>query len=159
MPNIFPKFYKQCEEIKDRLCEQFLTIIGGGKMRKSLLLAIPAIAIIALVGLAAAQPFFWANPQNMTSQEKSVQLQMLNEQQSMIQDQKDYLNGVITQEQFQDKLDQHQQTMLTLRQQMRDALRADPNFQNSTISGCPMGGHFGKAYGYRMHGHGMMWGW
>jgi len=128
-------------------------------MKKTILLAVPVLAIIALVGFAAAQPFFWANPQNMTAQEKSLSIQMLNEQQGMIQDQKDYLNGLITQEQFQDKLDQREQTMLTLRQQMRDALQADPNFQNSAISGCPMGGMMGRGHG-KMRGYGnMMGGW
>lgn len=128
-------------------------------MNKAILLAIPAVAIIALVGLAVAQPF-WANPQNMTAEEKNIQLQLLSERQAMIQDQKDYINGVISEEQFQDRLDQHQQTMLTLMQQFRDAVQADPNYQGSG-SGCPMGGAgpYGKAYGYRMHGRGMMWGY
>jgi len=127
-------------------------------MRKAILLAIPVLAIIALVGFVVAQPF-WANPQNMTAEEKNLQLQILNEQQSMIQDQKDYINGVITQEQFQDRLDQHQVTMLELRQQMRDALHADPNYQGS---GCPMAGGKGNGYGRghmgRGMGYGMMWG-
>jgi hypothetical protein len=127
-------------------------------MNKVLLLAIPAIAIIAFVGFAVAQPF-WQSPQNMTSQEKSVQLQMLNEKQAMIQDQKDYLNGVITQQQFQDKLDQHQQTMLTLMQQMRNAVQADPNYQNSTIAGCTGAGGKGLGWGRGHMGRGMMWGW
>jgi hypothetical protein len=75
----------------------------------------------------------------------------------MMQDQKDYLNGLITQVQYQDRLDQHQQAMLDLRQQMRDAIQADPNYQGSG-SGCPMGirGH-GRGMGKHM-GYGMMWG-
>ncbi len=124
-------------------------------MNKYVLLAIPAFAIIALIGFAAAQPF-WTNPQNMTSQEKSMSIQMLDEMQKMIETQKDYLNGALTQEQYQDKLDQHQQTMLSLRQQMRDALQADPNYQVSG-SGCHMAGYGGKHMGRGM-GYGMMWG-
>jgi len=125
-------------------------------MNKTVLLAIPALAVIALVGLAAAQPF-WANVQNMTQEEKGLQVQMLNEKQSMIQDQKDYLNGVITQEQFQDRLEQHQEAMLELRQQFRDALEADPNYQGNGAGGygCPMGGGRGQG---KMHGYGMMGG-
>jgi hypothetical protein len=130
-------------------------------MRKTLLFAIPVTAIIAFVGFVAAQPFFWSNPQNMTSQEKNLQTQMLDQRLQLIQAQKDYLNGVITQDQYQQKIDQYQVSMLTLSQQMRDALKADPNFQNVTASGCHMGGlgPVGKAYGYRMHGRGMMWGY
>ena len=131
-------------------------------MRKALLLAIPALAIIALVGFAAAQPFFWTSPQSMTTQEKNLQSQMLDQRLALIQTQKDYLNGAITHDQYQQKIDQYQQTMLTLSQQMRDALKADPNFQNVTASGgCPLGdaGPVGKAYGYHMQGRGMMWGW
>jgi len=129
-------------------------------MKKVVLLAIPVLAIIALVGFAVAQPF-WQNPQNMTAEEKNVQLQMLNERQSMLQDQKDYINGVITQQQFQDKLDQHQLTMVSLMQQLRDAIKADPNYQNSTISGCAgVGGHsWGKGHMGRGMGYGMMWGY
>jgi hypothetical protein len=122
-------------------------------MRKALLLAIPVVAIIAVVGFAVAQPF-WQNPQNMTAGEKNVQLQILNERQSMIQDQKDYINGVITQQQYQDKLDQHQLTMVSLMQQLRDAIKADPNYQNSTISGC--GGLGGHGWGKGHMGRGMM---
>ena len=129
-------------------------------MNKAILLAIPAVAIIALVGLAVAQPF-WQNPQNMTAEEKNIQLQMLSERQAMIQDQKDYINGVITQQQFQDKLDQHQQTMLTLMQQFRDAVQADPNYQGSGTSGCPSAGGngWGKGHMGRGMGYGMMWGY
>jgi hypothetical protein len=123
-------------------------------MNKAILLAIPAVAIIALVGFAVAQPF-WANPQNMTAEEKNVQLQILNERQAMLQDQKDYINGVITQQQFQDRLDQHQQTMLTLMQQLRDAVQADPNYQGK--GGCTGAGGHGWGKGHM--GRGMMWGW
>jgi hypothetical protein len=97
----------------------------------------------------------------MTSQEKNVQLQILNERQSMLQDQKDYINGVITQQQYQDKLDQHQLTMVSLMQQLRDAIKADPNYQGSGESGCAgAGGHgWGRGHMGRGMGYGMMWGY
>jgi hypothetical protein len=68
---------------------------------------------------------------------------------------------VITQQQYQDKLDQHQLTMVSLMQQLRKAIQADPNYQDSAASGYTGAGSHGWGRGHmgRGMGYGMMWGY
>lgn len=100
-------------------------------MDRKLLIALPVLAIVAVAGIAAAQPYWDAA--NLTQEQKDLRLQMLDEMQDMINSQRQYLNGEITQEQFQEQLQEHH--------------------EENGGTGCPMMGGMGG------HGYGMHMGW
>jgi LPS O-antigen subunit length determinant protein (WzzB/FepE family) len=109
-------------------------IAAGGESMKKILIALPLLAILAVAGIAAAQPYWDAA--NLTQEQKNARLQMLDEMQDMINIQRQYLNGEITQEQFQEQLQEHHEEM----QQFRE--------ENG---GCPMMGAGMGGHGYGMH--------
>ncbi len=114
-------------------------------MKKAYLLSLPVLALLAVAGIAAAYPA--ANTEEMTQEEKGLRVQMLEQRQEMTQNQIDYLNGELTQEQFQERLQAHMDEMQPLREQLRE------NFYNG--EGCAHG--FGKGMGRMGFGPGM-WG-
>jgi CHASE3 domain sensor protein len=85
-------------------------------MERKMLFALPVLAVIAIAGVAAAQPYW--NVANLTQEQKDARLQMLddmqNEMQEMINVQKQYLNGEITEEQYQEQLQEHHDDMQEL---------------------------------------------
>jgi aconitase A len=105
-------------------------------MKKAYLLSLPVLALVAVAGIAAAYPF--PDTENMTQEEKDLRVQMLELKQEMIQNQIAYLNGEITQEQFQERLQTHMDEMQQLRGQLRE------NFYNGEGCACGWGrGHMG----------------
>ncbi len=123
-------------------------------MRKIALLAIPVLAVLAAAGIVAAQPYL--NPQDMPQEEKALTLQMLEHKQQMTGDQIAFLNGQLTEEQFQERLAQHSDSMFDLMDQYNE------QFGGSGAWGCPMAGgngFYGRGFGARMRGmgYGMMW--
>ena len=85
-------------------------------MNKAIIFGLPLLALVATAGLAAAHPFF--NVSDMTDEEKGYHVQMLEEQQSMLQDQLAYLNGEITEDEFLAKMEAHHEAMSTLRESL-----------------------------------------
>ena len=114
-------------------------------MKKAYLLSLPVLALLAVAGIAAAYPA--ANTEEMTQEEKDLRVQMLELRQEMIQNQIDYLNGELTQEQFQERLQAHLDEAQPLREQLREL--------HSSGEGCACG--LGKRTGHRAFGPGM-WG-
>ena len=120
---------------------------------KKPLLALPVLALFAIAGIAAAQPYF--DPQELTQEQKEIHIRSLEQRQDMIQDRISYINGELTQEQFQQRLEQHQQEMDQLREQFREQLG---------IEGCPCGHGPGGTGNMMGSGKGMgmqrmHWGW
>jgi hypothetical protein len=113
-------------------------------MDKRYLLALPVLALVASVGIAAAFPL--TSTEDMTDQEKALRVQMLEMRQEVIGDQIAYLNGEITQEQLQDTLQTHLEEM----QQIRDQLWETAG----DGEGCPhaWGGMMGRGFGPGMMG-------
>lgn len=97
---------------------QPILIKGGDTMKKAAILGIPVLALVAIAGIVVAQPYW--NPDNMTQEQKNLTIQVLELKQEMIQNQIAYLNGEITQEQFQDRLQVHLDEIKPLREQMRE---------------------------------------
>jgi hypothetical protein len=108
-------------------------------MNKAYLLSLPVLALVAVAGVAAAFPM--ANIEDMTQEEKTLRVQMLELRQEGIGDQIAYLNGEITEEQFQERLQEHMDEMEPLREQMREMYANT----DGTACGCGMGhGRFGS---------------
>ena len=74
-------------------------------MKRIGLLALPVLALVAVAGIAAAYPLMGI--EDMTQEEKDLRVQMLEQKQEITQDQIAYLNGEITQEQLQERLQVH----------------------------------------------------
>jgi hypothetical protein len=118
-------------------------------MKKTAILALPVLALLAVAGIAAAQPYW--NPENMTQEQKELRIQMLELKQEMIQDQIAYLKGEITQEQFQERSQAHLDEMQPLHEQMKEAVTEG--------EGCAHGWGTGpgtESWGHRRFGPGMM---
>jgi TolA-binding protein len=115
-------------------------------MKRIGLLALPVLALVAVAGIAAAYPAMSAK--DMTDEEKSLRVQMLEQRQEMIQEQIAYLNGEITQEQLQERLQTHLDETEPLREQLREMA--------TDGEGCACG--FGNRMGHRGFGPGMMGG-
>lgn len=113
---------------------------------KTALLALPVLAIIAVAGIVAAQPYW--NPDDMTQEQKDFKVQMLELKQEMIQDKIAYLNGELTEEEVYELMEQHFEAMSQLREQFKDI---------SGIEGdCTYGkGHKGMEFGKGMGMKGM----
>lgn len=116
-------------------------------MKKLGLLAIPLLAIIAVAGLVAAYPW---NTKDMTQEEKDLSIQLLEMKQEMIQNRIAYLKGEITEEQFQERLQAHQDEMQPLREQLREQIQ----LRNPDALGCGGRGGF-KGFGRGMKGMGL----
>ena len=118
-------------------------------MKKLGLLALPVLAILAVAGIAAAYPVL--DTDDMTQEEKELRLQMLELRKEAIQDRIAYLNGEITQEQFQERMQAHMDETGPLREQMREMLMDG--------EGCACGRFRGHMdFGYKGFGRGMMGG-
>ena len=87
-------------------------------MKRTGLLVLPVLALVAVAGIAAAYPMM--GTEDMTQEEKDLRVQMLEQQQEMIQEQIAYLNGEMTQEQFQERIQAHLDEMEPLREQLRE---------------------------------------
>ena len=74
-------------------------------MKKTALLAIPAVAVLAVAGIVSAYPLL--NIEEMTQEQKDLRVQALELRQEMTQDQIANLKGELTQEQFQERLQAH----------------------------------------------------
>jgi len=116
-------------------------------MNRAYLLSLPVLALVAAAGVAAAFPM--GITEDMTQDEKTLRVRMLELRQEMTGDQIAYLNGEITKEQFQERLQEHMDKMEPLREQMREMLQ---NGEGSAC-GCGMGRGHGRS------GPGMMGGW
>ena len=112
-------------------------------MNKAYLMSLPVMALLAVAGLASAFPM--GNMDDMTQEEKDLEIQMLELRQEMTGNQIAYLNGELTQEQFQERIQAHMDEAQPLREQMREL--------HSNGEGCPCGG--GKMMGHRGLGPGM----
>jgi ribonuclease PH len=111
-------------------------------MKKAYLLSLPVLALVAVAGLAAAYPL--TDLEDLSQEEKDLRVTMLGLKQEMIQYQIAYLNGEITQEQFQERLEAHKDEMQPVREQLRDMYS---NGEAGTY-GCGMGkGHKGFGRG------------
>lgn len=113
-------------------------------MKKTVFLAIPAMALLAVAGIVSAYPLL--NIEEMTQEQKDLRVQALEMKQEMIQNQIAYLKGELTQEQFQERLQAHMDEMQPLREQLRES------FGNGEA------GAYGCKEGHRGFGRGMMWG-
>ena len=112
-------------------------------MNKAYLLALPALALVAVAALVSVSAHPLLNAENMTQEQKDIQIQVLELEQERIADQIAYLNGDITQEQLQERVQANMDAMQPLREQLRETMGDEEG-------GCGMGhGRFG---------HGMMWG-
>lgn len=112
-------------------------------MKKAYLLSLPVLALLATAGLSAAYPLL--DPEDMTQDEKGLRVQMLELRQEMTQNQIDYLNGELTQEQFQERLQAHLDEAQPLREQLREL--------HSSGEGCACGWDRGHGrFGPRMMG-------
>ena len=113
-------------------------------MNRKYLLALPVLALVASIGIAAAYPIL--NTEDMTSEEKNLRVQALEIRQEMTSDQIAYLNGDITQEQLQERLQTHLEDMQQVRDQLRELLGYG--------EGCPheLGGMMGHRGGFGMMG-------
>ena len=103
-------------------------------MKRAALMALPVLALVAAAGLAAAFPF--PSTEDMTQEEKALRVQMLELKQEMLQDQIRYINGEITQEEFQERLQAHMDEMQPLHEQLRE--------MNCNGEGCTCGGGRGR---------------
>jgi hypothetical protein len=87
-------------------------------MKRIGLLALPVLALVAVAGIAAAHPLM--NAEDMTDEERGLRIQMLELRQEMTGSQIAYLNGELTQEQFQERLQAHLDEAQPLREQLRE---------------------------------------
>jgi hypothetical protein len=88
--------------------------------------------------------------QNMTHEEKDMRVQVLELQQEMLQNQIAYLKGELTEEEFQEMLQQHFDEMQSLREQLREQIQLG----NPDDMGHGCGGRGFKSFGPRMGGMG-----
>ena len=112
-------------------------------MKKAYMLSLPVLALLAVSGIAAAFPM--GDIEEMTQEEKDLRIQMLELRQEMTENQIAYLNGELTQEQFQEAMQAHMDEEQPLREQLRE-LHQDGE-------GCPCGG--GRGMGHMGFGPGM----
>lgn len=114
-------------------------------MKRLALLALPVLALVAVASIAAAYPLL--NTEDMTQEEKELRIQVLELRQEAINDQIAYLNGELTEEQLQERLQAHHDEMLALREQIMES------FGNGEGCAC------GTGWGHRGPGRFMMGGW